>query len=715
MDFEALVGRATHFSPDITLIAQRRSGCGEGLRLLYGNRAFHGSVDCNVREKVGCCACNIKLSNIDPSNQARLSITDGYEITHTYQVSVTVLPDEETELPGCLMLVGRPAGVSLSESRERLYSKIARKFIELPAEDAAQATIRDAGLYFDVEGCYAARVDIDTHAMDFRYTWRSDDTLWSPPTPQNNIMCDWVLDSLKTGKTIIIDRLDELPPEKYEACLTLRESGTQACIMVPVLKAENAVWFIGIHSFQNTRKWGQDDVDTFMVVGDLLGNAFTQTEIAWSLKETQRRFSDVGANIPGMVYQIRRDPNDKTDFSYISQGARELTGWEPSELLSEPELFENMIVRQDRGRFRETMEQAEKEFGLWSSDIRIQPRDEEAIKWVRASGRVHKGTNGDIVWNGLLLDISEHRKAEEALRISEERLRRILGTSPISIGISDVKTFKLLFANKRLAQMYKIPREQVIGFDTRKFYHEPRVHRRHWVETRRNKSLENVETECQRTNGQPFWAQITTRLIEYGGHEAILWWAFDITEHKHTREALAHLAHHDALTGLANRRLFDEHLHNAIALAARTERPGVLFYFDLDGFKAVNDRFGHNFGDWVLDQVSTRLRKVLRETDIGARLGGDEFAVIAHGIEDIRAIEAVIDKMQDAISAPYSNDGKTVEIGLSIGVVRFFGNEDNIHQLVMCADTAMYEAKQAGKGTYRLINMSLNDNHPTVS
>jgi diguanylate cyclase (GGDEF)-like protein/PAS domain S-box-containing protein len=716
MNFEGLVGQAARYSPDIYIVLQQDTDCIGGYKLLYANKAFHTSVNCNVRDKKHCCACHFKLGETDQNLQTLLSITDGQEVSKTFRVSVTRLPSEHTGgQKNCMLLVGRQAGISLSEERERLYSGIAKKFIELSPDEAAHEAIREAGLYFDVDASYAARVDSECRAMDFRYVWRNGTVPNLPDTPQRHTMCQWVFDQLRKGDVVQIDRLDDLDPDLLEECAVLRASKTKACILVPVLQADDAVWFIGIHTFTNSRRWSHEDVDTLEVVGSLLGNAFTQTEIAWSLKETQRRFSDVGSNIPGIVYQIRRTPQGKTSFSYISQGVEDLTGWSPSDMQHDPTLFERIVIRADRGRFRETLERAGKKHDLWSTDVRIQHRNEERPKWVRASGRTHLGINGDTVWNGLMLDISEHRQAEEALRISEERLRRILGTSPIAIGISHVKTFKLLFSNKRLAQMYQIPRKDVIGFDTRKFYKEPRMHRRHWVDTRRGKNLDNVETHCQRTDGSPFWAQITTRLIEYGGHEAILWWAFDISEHKHTKEALAHLAHHDALTGLANRRLFEEHLHSAIALAARTERPGVLFYFDLDGFKAVNDRHGHNFGDWVLDQVGLRLRKVLRETDIGARLGGDEFAVIAHGIEDIRALEAVVDKMQSAISTPYVKDGKTAEIGLSIGVVRFFGQETDIHHLVMCADTAMYQAKQAGKGTYRLINMAQNDNQTSGS
>ncbi len=717
MNFEALVGRAAQYSPDSVLVVQQRTDRDDCYVILYANPAFRQEISCFHDCDMTCC-CMVKVGEPDLSQHALLSVTDGHNVSQSFRVSIASLPEEETGKPGCFQLVGRPIGASLSEGRERLYSDIARKFIELPGDEAVKAAVRSTGLFFDVDRCFAARLDLSSNKMDIRYAWNKR-TGKSEATASfqavRNTMCNWVKAHLRQGEVVQVDSLDSLPDDASELADVLSACGAKAAILAPVLIARGSLWFVGIHCLDTSRNWQADDVATFKVVGDLLGNAFTQTETVWSLKETERRFSDVGANIPGVVYQLRQNQKGQVHFTYISQGIRDLGGWGPASMMSEPELLEQLVVREDRGRYRETMERAGNELGDWSIDLRIQHRKTDEIRWVRAGGRAHMGNNGDIVWNGLLLDISERRKAEEALRISEERLRRILGTSPIAIGISDVKNFSLTFSNKRLAEMFRIPKTELIGYDTRKFYAEAKTHRRHWVETRREHTLNNQETQCQAADGTLFWAEITTRLIEYGGREAILWWAFDITEHKHTKEALAHLAHHDALTGLANRRLFEEHLHNAVALAARTERPGVLFYFDLDGFKKVNDKHGHGFGDWVLDQVGSRLRKVLRESDIGARLGGDEFAVIAHGIEDFHSIESVIEKMQSAISAPYEKGGKTAEIGLSIGVVRFFGQEDDIKKLVMIADSAMYEAKQSGKGTYRLINMASNDSTKSLS
>ncbi len=705
MDFEALVGRAAKYSADVILIVQKISDDND-LKLLYANDAFRNDVNCTFSEAQPC-DCHLNLGESDLTNQALLCLIEGQRVTNSFRVSVTELPESETALPGCLLLNGRPSGTSLSEGRERLYSMIARQFIERPTDEAVQAAVRASGLYFNADLCYAARMKISSSQMEMRYSWQKKDNQTQShreEEPQTrHTVCSWVKKRLLQDEAVIVNQIDDLPEDAFEMAQNMAQQGTRAALLAPVLMVHDSLWFISIHCTNKSRFWNPEDIDTFKVVGDLLGNAFTQTETSWSLQETQRRFSDVGANLPGLIYQMQRDPKGKISFGYISQGVRELTGWGPATMVSSPELFEQLIVHQDRGRFRETMEHAAQSLNVWSIDVRIKHRDEKTIKWVRASGRAHKSVNGDTIWNGLLLDITDRRNAENELRVSEERLRRILGTSPIAIGISDTRSFKLLFANKMLAQMYQIPTKQIIGFDSRQLYVDQNEHKSHWQRTRQLQTLHNVETECRKTDGSPFWAQITTRMIEYGGQEAILWWAFDITDHRNAKETLAHLAHHDSLTGLANRRLFDEHFKKAIALAARSGRPGVLFYFDLDGFKGVNDQYGHGFGDWVLDQVGHRLRDVLRDTDTGARLGGDEFAVIAQGIDDKMAIEAVVHKLQTAICKPYIKGEKTAQIGLSIGIVQFYGQEENLQHLVTLADEAMYQAKQAGKGTYRLI------------
>jgi diguanylate cyclase (GGDEF)-like protein len=163
--------------------------------------------------------------------------------------------------------------------------------------------------------------------------------------------------------------------------------------------------------------------------------------------------------------------------------------------------------------------------------------------------------------------------------------------------------------------------------------------------------------------------------------------------------AAQHRANHDALTGLANRSLFDAMLSHQLAICKRTNANLAIFYIDLDGFKSVNDAHGHATGDEVLRTVATRLKHGLRESDVVARLGGDEFAVILANA-GLTAAQRVAAKLIDALSASYSIGSLTLDISASIGISAYPESGTACEALSRRADEAMYKAKAAGKRTY---------------
>jgi diguanylate cyclase (GGDEF)-like protein/PAS domain S-box-containing protein len=185
------------------------------------------------------------------------------------------------------------------------------------------------------------------------------------------------------------------------------------------------------------------------------------------------------------------------------------------------------------------------------------------------------------------------------------------------------------------------------------------------------------------------------RLIEV---EGIL---IDISERKSAEASIAKLARTDALTGLANRMTFSDHLRQAFAAAQRGSRSFAVLYLDLDRFKEVNDTLGHHAGDRLLQEVSRRLRDVTREIDLVARLGGDEFAIVQTGIDDSAAAGTLAEKLIEIVSAPYVIDGNDLRIGVSIGISLYEGNVGSPDALLMQADQALYRAKHAGRGQYR--------------
>jgi diguanylate cyclase (GGDEF)-like protein len=172
----------------------------------------------------------------------------------------------------------------------------------------------------------------------------------------------------------------------------------------------------------------------------------------------------------------------------------------------------------------------------------------------------------------------------------------------------------------------------------------------------------------------------------------------DITEHKLTEERIQRVAHHDSLTGLPNRLLFNDRLNQAISLAKRDSRQFALLYLDLDKFKPVNDTLGHTAGDELLKSAAARILHQIRESDTVARVGGDEFTVILPAIARREDAETVAKKIIAALATPFQlgRQMQSVDIGTSIGIALYPADAQDADALVKAADAAMYSAKQAG-------------------
>ena len=167
-------------------------------------------------------------------------------------------------------------------------------------------------------------------------------------------------------------------------------------------------------------------------------------------------------------------------------------------------------------------------------------------------------------------------------------------------------------------------------------------------------------------------------------------------------ETIRHLAHHDPLTGLPNRKLFIDRLSLALARARRNGRLAALMYVDFDRFKEINDTRGHAVGDKVLQVAGKRLRGLLRDADTVARLGGDEFTIVLDDIADARHAGTVAAKIREAFADPVvTGDGADIVVTPSTGIALYPADADDVDALIHAADAAMYDAKAAGRNAYR--------------
>jgi len=216
------------------------------------------------------------------------------------------------------------------------------------------------------------------------------------------------------------------------------------------------------------------------------------------------------------------------------------------------------------------------------------------------------------------------------------------------------------------------------------------------------------EHRLLRKDGSAIWVQDRGRIVERdadGKPTRVIGSFTDISLQKEHQNHLEHVAHFDALTGLPNRVLLADRMHQAMVLAKRRAQKLVVAYLDLDGFKVVNDRYGHDVGDQLLTSLAAHFRSALREGDTMARLGGDEFVAVFVDLEDVHASIPLVRRLLDVAAKPVSVEDWNLQVSASIGVTVYpQSDEVDADQLLRQADQAMYQAKLAGKNCLHLFD-----------
>jgi diguanylate cyclase (GGDEF)-like protein/PAS domain S-box-containing protein len=296
------------------------------------------------------------------------------------------------------------------------------------------------------------------------------------------------------------------------------------------------------------------------------------------------------------------------------------------------------------------------------------------------------------------------KEQEETLRIRNFQFDTAINNMSQGLCFFD-SDHRLIVCNDRFVEMYDIAPELVspgmslieivdLRFEAGSF---PAMTRDEYLHWRTNVAVSNEAKDSivELMNGRTF--KIRHRPMAGGGwvatHE-------DITEQRQSEVKIEYMAHHDALTDLANRVLLNDRLEHALSRVQHGEMVAV-HHLDLDQFKAVNDTFGHPCGDRLLRTVAERLRALTGEADTIARMGGDEFVIVQATITDPADATSLAQSVIDALSEPYDIDGQQAVIGVSIGISVGPGDGSNPDKLLRNADLALYRAKSDGRGTFR--------------
>jgi diguanylate cyclase (GGDEF)-like protein/PAS domain S-box-containing protein len=331
---------------------------------------------------------------------------------------------------------------------------------------------------------------------------------------------------------------------------------------------------------------------------------------------------------------------------------------------------------------------------------------------------------GAITWEGrpatqlLLRDITEQQRIQDALRISNERLKLAIEGSGEGIWDWDIRHDTYRFSDNLKRMMAWDPESESAGSikeALRKRIHPddlPRIREALLAYIEGRESAYTCEFRVQRADGQCLWMLSRGIIVardDNGVPLLMTGTTSDISAKKLADEQIWHHANFDALTGLPNRRLFRDRLDQEVRKAARSGQQVALLFIDLDRFKQVNDLLGHDAGDLLLAQCANRIKGCVRESDTVARLGGDEFTVILTAPESPARVENVCQKILQTLESPFPIGKEVAHMSGSIGVTLYPNDATTSEELIRKADQAMYAAKNAGKNQFSYFTYAMDE------
>ena len=297
------------------------------------------------------------------------------------------------------------------------------------------------------------------------------------------------------------------------------------------------------------------------------------------------------------------------------------------------------------------------------------------------------------------------------LQASETRYRRLFETAGDGILLLDFATGQVIDANASLCAMLGYDRAELVGrtlWALDPFRDVPSCPRT-LEELQAKDFVRDEHWELRTARGRTINIEMAINVYQVDTAKVIHCNIRDITERTLAHARIRHMALHDALTGLPNRVLLEDRLEHFIARARRSGKRVAVLMLDLDHFKHINDSLGHHVGDRLLEDVANRLRTCLRESDIVARLGGDEFVIGLPELADGKEASAVAEKALKVLLEPFLVADHHLHVGGSIGIALYPADGGDAGALVRAADTAMYDAKEKGRSTFRFFTPALNE------
>ncbi len=485
---------------------------------------------------------------------------------------------------------------------------------------------------------------------------------------------------------------------------TALQLGLRSAFVFPVMSGGDT---IGVMEFfgREARRPDETLLEIAGSIGRQIGQFIQRKQVEQGLAKSEERYRDVFEASPSPMWvwddetlrivAVNQAAIDHYGYSreeFLRITVRDI--WEPSEHLR----YERNI------RSRSQQENLRLERRHRVKDGRIIDTEVTARRLTM---------DGRPVWLTLVNDVSVRKRAEAALRESEEQFRQLAGNIPQAFWITDATLQRTLYVSPAAADMLGRPLEEILEDRrvlVRSVHRDDRVRVR---DARRTMALGgyNETYRIVRPDGTIRWVHDRAFPVhdESGRVHRVAGIAEDITDRKLAEERLMHLAHYDVLTSLPNRVLFYDRLRQALAQAKRNQWITGVMFMDVDRFKNINDTLGHAVGDRLLQQASERLTAAVRTGDTVGRLGGDEFAIVLSNLGNAQNAQVVAQKILAGFNEPFRLEGAEIFVTTSIGITLYPDDSTEQDTLIKNADAAMYRAKEAGRNGYQFYTREMSE------
>ena len=569
----------------------------------------------------------------------------------------------------------------VEQRTEELRQANQRMQQEIEERGRAESALRDSELLFrqlmsNIDQAFWMR---DVHSGDYVFVSPACETLVGRPlTPRSNEafpLMDFVhpLDRARV--------FDALQRSQDNAYATLRTE-------FRILRADGSVRWVSAGVFPVQDAQGR----THRLAGtatDISRRKSVETSLEMSQQRLETIFNSVNEGI--MIHDVTGQPIDVNDkaLEMLGLDKEEAMRMSIEDDLSGPDVpVEELAERWNR------VVNGEPQFFPWQAR---RPKDGSVFPVEVYMRKVRLGLKDAILAS--VTDVTIRRQAEAEVRT----LSMAVEQSPVSVFITDPEGI-ITYANPKSLEVLGHARGKLIGAD-QGILHPDGQSDPTYMDIRQTLTAgrEWSGDVCTRTaDGRDIWQSASISPIKDQDGRIVSYVAVmeDITVKKQREEQIRHMALHDTLTGLPNRILFMDRLAQAVERVQRSGSRLAVMYIDLDNFKPVNDSLGHDTGDRVLEEVARRFQECVRKVDTVARIGGDEFVTVLQDVQDLKDVDIAAKRILDSFIKPMEA-APGFKLGASIGISTCPKHGYNPDLLIQRADQAMYEAKQAGRNTFR--------------